>query len=148
MSARGAFQSFQRFPFFTRFMQMPHRDQVRFIPFRADPWLMYPAFDVFSLTSRTEACPMTIMEAMSCGVPCITTDVGDCARLLEDVGATVPAGDAAALAHAWEQVLKIDPSTRDQVSTLSRSRVLEKFTIKEAARQYADTYSQMLGVQA
>ena len=130
------------------FMQMPHRDQVRFIPFRADPWLMYPAFDVFSLTSRTEACPMTIMEAMSCGVPCITTDVGDCARLLEDVGATVPAGDAAALAHAWEQVLKIDPSTRDQVSTLSRSRVLEKFTIKEAARQYADTYSQMLGVQA
>ena len=130
------------------FMQVPYRDQVRFIPFRSDPWLMYPAFDVFSLTSRTEACPMTIMEAMSCGVPCVTTDVGDCASLLDGAGATVPAGDAAALAHAWEQVLKIDPATRDQVSTLSRNRVLEKFTIKEAARQYADTYSQMLGVQA
>lgn len=130
------------------FEQMPNRGQVRFLPFRTDPWLMYPAFDVFSLTSRTEACPMTIIEAMSCGVPCVTTDVGDCARLVEGAGATVPAGDAAAMAHAWEQVLKIDSSTRDQVSQLSRNRVLQNFTIKQAADQYAETYAQMLEVKS
>ena len=130
------------------FAAMPNRDQVRFTAFRPDPWLLYPAFDVFSLTSRTEACPMTLMEAMSCGVPCVTTDTGDCARLLDEVGATVPCRDHAALSHAWEQVLKTDDTSRHQLATLSRDRVLERFTISEAARQYADTYSQMLGVKA
>ncbi|MBL9132283.1 MAG: glycosyltransferase, partial [Verrucomicrobiaceae bacterium] len=130
------------------FALIPNRDQVRLVPFRADPWRLYPAFDIFSLSSRTEACPMTIMEAMACGVPCITTDVGDCDAMLEGIGATVPARDHAALSHAWEQVLKIGEDTRAELSQLSRQRVLERFTVAEAARQYEGMYSEMLGVRA
>lgn len=130
------------------FALLPRPEQVRFVPFRADPWQLYPAFDVFSLSSRTEACPMTVMEAMSCGVPCITTDVGDCERLLDGVGATVPAGDHTALAHAWAATLQIGQGTLVELARMSRQRVLERFTIAEATRQYEDLYAQMLGVRA
>jgi glycosyltransferase involved in cell wall biosynthesis len=124
--------------------QLPRRDQVRFDSFRPDPWRLYPALNVFSLSSRTEACPMTIMEAMSCGVPCVTTDVGDCGRLLEGVGQVVPMRDAAALASAWEETLRLGPTARADLSQQSRQRVLEHFTIAQAARHYADTYAQLV----
>jgi glycosyltransferase involved in cell wall biosynthesis len=127
--------------------QLPRRDQVRFDSFRADPWRLYPALNVFSLSSRTEACPMTVIEAMSCGVPCVTTDVGDCSRLLEGVGQVVPLRDAAALAHAWEETLRLGPSARADIAQHSRQRVLERFTIAQAARQYAETYAELVEVR-
>ncbi len=127
--------------------QLPRCQQVRFESFRPDPWRLYPALNVFSLSSRTEACPMTVMEAMSCGIPCVTTDVGDCSRLVEGVGQTVPVHDAAALADAWERTLRPGPGARADVASRSRQRVLEKFTIAEAARQYAETYAQLLEVR-
>lgn len=90
---------------------------------------------------------MTIMEAMSCGVPCVTTDVGDCGRLLEGVGRVVPMRDAAALASAWEETLRLGPAARADLSQQSRQRALEHFTIAQAARQYADTYAQLVEVR-
>lgn len=127
--------------------QLPRRDQVRFESFRADPWRLYPALSLFSLSSRTEACPMTVIEAMACGVPCVTTDVGDCARLLEGTGKVVPVHDAAALVSAWEETLRLGPAVRDDLAKKSRQRILEQFTITQAARQYAETYAELLEVR-
>jgi len=123
---------------------LPHRDQVRFESFRPDPWRLYPALNVFSLSSRTEACPMTVIEAMACGVPCVTTDVGDCARLLEGVGLVVPARDPDALAAAWEKTLRLPPLDCQGVRERSRQRVLEHFSIAQVAHQYAETYTELL----
>ncbi|MDI1314053.1 glycosyltransferase [Prosthecobacter sp.] len=128
--------------------QLPQRQQVRFDSFRADPWRLYPALSVFSLSSRTEACPMTLIEAMSCGVPCVTTDVGDCGRLLEGIGQVVPMRDPAALAAAWEKALQFGATAREEIARQSRERVLEKFTIAHAAWQYAETYAELLEVKA
>lgn len=127
--------------------QLPQRDQVRFESFRPDPWRLYPALNVFSLSSRTEACPMTVIEAMACGVPCVTTDVGDCARLLEGVGEVVPVRDAAALADAWERMLGKDPAERAATCERSRQHVMEHFTVAQAARQYEQTYTELLEVR-
>lgn len=129
------------------FAQLPQRQQVRFEPFRADPWRLYPALNVFSLSSRTEACPMSIMEAMSCGVPCVTTDVGDCARLLEGIGSVVPPRDPLALANAWEQTLGLSATARAEIARQSRQHVLDRFTIAQAAQQYADAYAQIMEVR-
>ncbi|MEQ1749005.1 MAG: glycosyltransferase [Prosthecobacter sp.] len=118
---------------------IPQRQQVHFTPFRADPQRAYPALDLFSLSSRTEACPMTVMEALSCGVPCVTTDVGDCAQLLNGVGSVVPAHDPEALARAWEETLAHPP----QSETLRRHAV-EKFDIAVAARGYEKVYQEVL----
>ncbi|MEZ5385770.1 MAG: glycosyltransferase [Prosthecobacter sp.] len=126
---------------------LPHRDQVRFESFRPDPWRLYPALNVFSLSSRTEACPMTVIEAMASGVPCVTTDAGDCSRLIEGIGSVVPLGDAEALAKAWEDTLNLGPSAREDLARKSRQRVLERFTIDQAARQYAETYAELTEVR-
>lgn len=45
---------------------------------------IYPAMDVFLCTSSEEGGPCTILEAMACGVPVITTDVGHVPEVVTD----------------------------------------------------------------
>ena len=118
---------------------MPHRNQVHFTAFRDDPQRVYPALDVFSLSSRTEACPMTIMEAMSCGIPCVTTDVGDCARLLEGAGRVVPVRDPESLALAWDEILAHPPAASEV-----RKIAVARFDIAAATRAYEKVYQEVL----
>lgn len=45
---------------------------------------LYPAMDVFLCTASEEGGPVTILEAMACGVPVITTDVGHVPEVIRD----------------------------------------------------------------
>lgn len=118
---------------------MPSPEKVHFTPFRPDPQQAYPALDVFSLSSRTEACPMTLMEALACGIPCVATDVGDCARLLDGVGKTVAVHDARALADAWGAALENPPD-----AGMLRQHAIARFDISVAARGYEHVYEEVL----
>ena len=54
---------------------------------RQDLPCLYNSIDVHVLSSSYgEACPLVVQEAMSCGVPCISTDVGDSALLIGSEG--------------------------------------------------------------
>lgn len=126
------------------FEALPDRSAVHFIPFNAATESVYPAFSVFTLCSQSEALPMTILEAMACGVPCVTTDVGDCASVIADTGLTVPAGDATALATGWQKMLTADSALRNALSTRARERIVRQFSITHAAEQYQQTYRSLI----
>ncbi|MEI6536609.1 MAG: glycosyltransferase [Verrucomicrobiaceae bacterium] len=126
------------------FATMPHRDQVRFVPFRLDIEKLYPAFSLFTLCSRSEACPMSLLEAMSCGIPCVATDAGDSAALIERAGFTVPVGEPMALAQSWHDMLSLNNNARAEVSGEARQRVVSRFSISQTARAYQSTYDELL----
>ena len=119
-------------------------ETIRLLPFQAEMERFYPALDVFTLSSRTEACPMTILEAMACGVPCVTTDVGDCGELMGETGRAVEAGDAAVLCQAWEEVLQRSAAERQALGAAARARVLEKFVVERAAEAHSRLYQSLL----
>lgn len=82
---------------------------------------------------------MTLMEALSCGVPCVATDVGDCALLVESAACVVPPHNPEALAQAWSQVLEA-PCPADQL----RTAAVRRFDIRAAALAYEKVYQEVL----
>jgi len=70
---------------------------------REDLVPVYNGLDVLVSASRYgEGFPNVVGEAMSCGTPCVVTDVGDGPLLVGESGRVVPPGDGSALAAAME----------------------------------------------
>jgi glycosyltransferase involved in cell wall biosynthesis len=108
-------------------------------PGQVTAWLR--AADVFALPTFDEGCCNAILEAMACGLPVVTTPVGDNAALVQAPhrGLLVAVDDVPALATALEQAL----ATRWDREAIARYG--KDYTWDEAARQTADFFRHRLG---
>jgi glycosyltransferase involved in cell wall biosynthesis len=110
---------------------------------RLDMTSIYPALDMVTLSSAYgEGCPNVLLEAMACGVPCVATDVGDCARIIGDTGEVVQPRDPAALAAAWETLAGKDLA---QLGAAARSRAETLFALEHGLSRYEDLYAGLAG---
>lgn len=121
--------------------------RVRLLGPRADVQLLLAACDVLVQTSISEAFPMALGEAMSCGLPCVATDVGDSALIVGDTGYIVPAHDDAFAAAAIERLLCLPMNERLLLGTAARQRVVNHFDIRLITRQYEAVYLDLAGKQ-
>lgn len=107
---------------------------------RSDIPRITAALDLATLASWSEAFPNVLIEAMACGVPCISTDAGDAALILEEDGCIVPIGDMLELATQSSVYLHLGDSERCIYAERARRRVLNKFEIGEVVRRYEALY--------
>jgi glycosyltransferase involved in cell wall biosynthesis len=93
------------------------------------PWLR--SLDVFALPSyANEGVPQAIMQAMACGIPVITTNVGAIGEIVrhEETGLVVPPQDVAALAAAIER-LEHEPHLRAALASAALSQARQRFSM-------------------
>jgi glycosyltransferase involved in cell wall biosynthesis len=119
--------------------------RVKFLGWRDDTERLYGAFDVFTLTSRSEGTSVSLLEAMSSGVCPVTTDVGGNRAVLGPglESLVVPGDDAEALAAAWQRQLA-DPVLRATLGTQARRRVEAGFSLKRMVEQHVSLYRELL----
>ena len=107
------------------------------------------ALDLHVLSSRYgEAFPNVLAEAMACGTPCVTTDVGDARLIVESTGWVVPAADAASMAIAIGDALV---ALRDVVAwrarqAEARQRIVSAFTVGSMVEAYHEVWRATLRV--
>lgn len=100
-----------------------------------------PACDLLiSCSFATEAFSNVLGEAMSCGVPCVATDVGDARRILPNLDDVVAAGDIDLLAARVHHYLSLDQKNRAEMAKQVRHYVSENFSIECIAQQYRQAY--------
>ncbi|MBE9044414.1 glycosyltransferase [Pleurocapsales cyanobacterium LEGE 10410] len=122
---------------------------VRLLGLRQDMPQITPALDVLTSSSAFgEAFPMVIGEAMSCGVPCVVTDIGDSAWMVGNTGRVVPPKNPLALAKAWQEIITMDVSARQNLGTSARQRIVEKFSLDTIVQQYEQLYQSAFGLQS
>lgn len=119
------------------------RDAVTLLGSVSSPAQLYPAFDVFVLTSTREGIPNVLGEALACGVPCVATDVGGCREILGDA-AVVAVGDAEALANAVVGLLDAPEADRLRIATAGRRRIVESFGLARLGRRYLALYDSLV----
>ena len=79
-------------------------------------------------------------EAMACGTPCVSTDVGDARELIGDTGRVVPAQDPVALADACAELLAAGAAGRAAMGSAARRRIDERFSLTSVVARYEDLY--------
>jgi glycosyltransferase involved in cell wall biosynthesis len=102
------------------------------------------AFDISSLSSITEALPVSIIEAMAVGLPCVSTEVGDAAEVIDRTGSTVPPSNPAALAGAWRELLALEPAVFAALGIAARERVTQCYRIEVTSERYRGVYRSLL----
>ena len=107
---------------------------------RDDVARLNAAFDVAALSSYTEGFPNTIGEAMTAGVPCVVTDVGDSALIVGDTGLVVPPRDVDAFAAALARMLTLPLTERHRLGAAARQRVRDHYSISRITAMYAELY--------
>jgi len=99
--------------------------------------------DIATTASRCEAFPIVIGEAMACGTPCVVTDVGDSALIVDDTGSVVAPGDPDALAEAWRKLIEAGPEVRRRLGMAARRRVQQHFALPAIVERYQTIYAQL-----
>ncbi|QJR34120.1 glycosyltransferase [Gemmatimonas groenlandica] len=103
---------------------------------RRDMPAVYNACDIVMLTSRSEGSPNAVAEAMSCGVPCVVTDVGDAAQLVGQSGDVAAVGDVIALAEAAFRLVN-HGEERAERGRLATARIHAHYTAPLECTAYA-----------
>jgi glycosyltransferase involved in cell wall biosynthesis len=111
---------------------------------RTDVPVCLAAMDVLCLHSLTEGFPNVIGEAMSMGVPCVSTDVGDAALLIADTGTVVPKANSEALAQGLTQLLELTREDRTSLGQKAKMRIHTEFTLDQCRERFENLYQQIL----
>lgn len=120
---------------------------VTFIDYINDIQPYLNAGDIFVLPSLGEGISNSLLEAMSCGLACISTRVGGSTEVLGEgkYGLIVPPNSVEELAEALVR-LGNSASERTQLGNLARRRILEKYDFQVVGEQYYSLYTRLLEV--
>ena len=117
---------------------------VRWLGWRRDLATIYAASDVFVLTSRNEGTPVALIEAMACGVPGVSTDVGGVRDVITDASVgTLITADADEGARAIRLLLD-DAGTRAAMGSAARTFVLNRFSVDRLVSDITHLYRSLL----
>ena len=120
------------------------RKHVHLLGYRDDVKEWLGALDVFTMPSRSEGMPLSLLEAMAAGAPPVVTRVGGMPEVVKDGenGFMVPPGDVAALADRLA-VLLDNPDLAARMGTAARSHIVDHFSVERMAGEYRAVYRQV-----
>jgi glycosyltransferase involved in cell wall biosynthesis len=119
--------------------------RVLFLGSRPDVTRLLQSADAFMLSSISEGIPLTLIEAMASGLPCVATRVGGVPEVIRDgeTGLLIGAGDPVGLAAQLGRLLS-SPGLRQRLGKSGHRYVLERHDASMMHRQYLDLYRHML----
>lgn len=119
-------------------------EHVQFLGKQENVYLLLSLSDLFIMPSSLESFGLAALEAMVCGVPCITSNAGGLVELVKDgiSGFTTEVGDVEKMAEHAIRILK-EPKLLSKLSASSREYALTHFHVNKIIPQYVDLYTKL-----
>ncbi len=119
------------------------RKRCRLVGRRHDIARLTAALDIAVSSSFGESFSSVVGEAMSCGVPCVVTDVGDSALIVGQTGLVVPPQNSTELAKALCQLIELGREARISMGMAGRSRIKKNYDLPDIVARYQDVYQEL-----
>jgi len=120
------------------------KDRLIFLGQRQDVPVVMNGIDIHVLSSLGEAFPNVLAEAMACGTPCVSTDVGDAALIVGENGWIVPPRSPQDLANGMGTALRCFASDKIKWNLRkleARQKVVENFGLGRMVNKYTSLWS-------
>jgi glycosyltransferase involved in cell wall biosynthesis len=120
-------------------------DRVHFAGHQSRTSQFYQAFDVFTLTSRSEGFPVALLEAWATGLPVVCSAVGGIPRIVTDGmdGLLFPSGNLSALCSSLNALLS-DQCRAQMLGRAGQSLVRRKYSLEQMASDYDRRYRHLI----
>lgn len=120
-------------------------DRFEMLGYHRDPASVLAGADIFTLSSRHEGLPISLLEAMALGLPPVVTAVGGTPEVVTHAvnGLLVPASDPSALAAAYVALAR-DGRERERLGVAAAARA-EAFDIIRTSRVLEARYRRLAG---
>jgi glycosyltransferase involved in cell wall biosynthesis len=109
-----------------------------------EPRNLYRQFDIFTLSSSTEQMPLSVLEAMACGLPILSTDVGDI-RTMVSPGNRKFVTDWSGY-EAGLKRLTTDPHLREELGGENRKRCAKEYSLGRMLKEYEKLFEQTVAL--
>ena len=109
-------------------------DKIRILPFTNNIQQYYSNAQVYVLSSRWEGMPLVLVEAMSHGLPIITSDLPVCKEILGNFGIFFKNGDINELAQKLEEATHIDWQKKSKQAI----EIAHQFEVEPIIRQWKE----------
>lgn len=107
--------------------------------------VLLSAADLFIYPTRADTMPLVLMEAIACGTPCITFDIGGCGDIIRDDtgGYLIKPFDIETFADKTIEILS-DNKKLEELSRTARQFAKEHFSLETMARAYHQLFSNII----
>jgi glycosyltransferase involved in cell wall biosynthesis len=121
-----------------------HREQVIFTGQVENVHEYLQASDIFVQCSEHEGFGLALVEAMACGLPCVTTRVGAAIDVIEPGvnGVLVPIGHREALAAALRDLLA-SPSQWRPMGRAAHQSAVGRYDMQEVVHRYGELFARL-----
>jgi glycosyltransferase involved in cell wall biosynthesis len=119
------------------------KEKIHLLGLRQDIPRITSSLDVLVCPSWGEAFPNVVGEAMSCGVPCVVTDVGDSAYVVQDTGIVVPSGNTDALAEGILKIINLPKKQWKALSQSARKKIMDNYEIGNIGKHFEALYRKL-----
>jgi L-malate glycosyltransferase len=125
-----------------------YADRLVMPGFIAEPHRYIAHFDVFALSSDSEQFPISLVEAMAAGLPCVATDVGDVAAMVsvENRSLVVDASDEMAFRAALARAAG-DSNLRAALGVTNQAKARTEYDEAAMIAAYKSLYEMAVGWQ-
>jgi glycosyltransferase involved in cell wall biosynthesis len=104
---------------------------------------LYQSSSVFVLPSLEEGVPRTILEAMSCGIPIVCSNLPQLVDIVKDGGFLVPTKDPEALADRVSKILS-NKSLAKKMGQNGRENIIMNYSWSDTVEKTLQLYSELI----
>ena len=112
------------------------KNNMHLLGLRKDISAITSGLDIATNCSLSEGAANSMCEALSCGVLCVATDVGDSKKIIGECGLIIPTSSSHELANAWRNIIDMPKNRYEQLSYTARQKIIKQLSMEAMILKY------------